>query len=124
MPDKIPQEWYCTKSGGGCGGYILVPINEQINGVVEMVCPKCGHKHQRCIENGVIKENGRFTCSPTQEICPTMAAWSDKPFTKAMKDRAGKAAERDGVVVTAQSDFLRQSWFDFFAAKLTGQDAS
>ena len=118
MSDKVPQEWYCTKSGGGCGGYILVPINQAINGVVEMVCPKCGHKHQRCVIDGVIKENGRFAGKPMQEICPTMAAWSEKPHTKAMRDNAGKQAERDGVVIRSEADLiLRDTWFEYFATR-------
>lgn len=109
--ERIYQEWYCTISGGGCGGYILCKINIEINGIVEMVCPKCGHKHQRAIDNGVIKEQGRARGNPTQEICPTMAAWSKKPRLKATKKAEN---ERDGVVAQTAEDFLKESWFERF----------
>ena len=95
---RIFQEWYCTKSGGGCGGYIIVKLNACINGVVELVCPKCGHKHQRCIENGQIKEQGRFNGNPVEEICPTMASWSEKPHTAKMTPVIGE--KRNGVQIT------------------------
>jgi hypothetical protein len=109
--ERVFQEWYCTSSGGGCGGYILCKINMSINGVVEMVCPNCGHKHQRVIENGVIKEQGRFNSKPTQEICPTKAAWSKNPRLKASQQPSN---ERDGVVAQTADDFLKESWFEKF----------
>ena len=111
---KVWQEWYCTKSGGGCGGYILVKLNTAINGVVTMVCPKCGHKHFRTIKDGQIYEQGRFSSESKEEICPTMAAWSKKPHTKVMKKNAGSFKERDGVVITEASCLLQQSWFEKF----------
>lgn len=49
---RVVQEFYCTTSGGGCGGYILVKLNTAINGVVEIICPNCKHAHQRYIKNG------------------------------------------------------------------------
>jgi len=122
--NKVWQEWYCTKSGGGCGGYILVRLNMAINGIVEMVCPKCGHKHQRCIEDGQIKEQGRHNGSPTQEITPVMAAWSETPRTKAFdpNERNDHRGERDGAIIKSQADLiLRESWIDRHAGKLVGK---
>jgi hypothetical protein len=104
---RIHQEWFCTVSGGGCGGYILCKINCAINGVVEMVCPKCGHKHQRSIKDGVITEQSRHTTSPTQEICPTMAAWSEKPRLQASQNIKGTNKEREGILVS-QTDFIQE----------------
>lgn len=114
MAERVHQEWYCTKSGGGCGGYILCKINMAINGVVEMVCPNCGHKHQRSINNGVITEQFRHSSSPTQEICPTMASYSKKPRLRASKEAAGTNKEREGVVVSEGCEFLKESWFERF----------
>lgn len=113
---RVQQEWYCTKSGGGCGGYIVCKINIAINGIVEMVCPKCGHKHRRNIKDGVIMEELRFSKSPTQEICPTMAAYSNNPRLKATQEAAGTDKERDGVVITEGCKFLKESWFEKFGA--------
>lgn len=105
LDDKIWQEFYCRKSGGGCGGYILVRLNPKINGVVEVVCPKCKHKHQRKIVNGEIKEDGRFSSSPKQEIVPTMDAWNEK-------SQMGFSGE-DGNSCIGRN-FLRESWADRF----------
>jgi hypothetical protein len=114
MAERIFQEWYCTKSGGGCGGYIVCKINIAINGIVEMVCPNCGHKHQRVIEDGIIKEQGRHSGKPTQEICPTKAAWSKKARLVSMQKNAGTHNERDGVVPKSDNDFLQESWREKF----------
>lgn len=109
LDDKICQEFYCRSSGGGCGGYILVRLNPHINGVVEVVCPKCSHKHQRNIVDGVIKEQGRHTGSPTQEITPTMASWSEKSRMKwPVTDSA------DSMV--ANRNFLNEWWHERFGA--------
>ena len=116
---------------GGCGGYVLVKLNTAINCNVEMVCPKCGHKHRRSIVNGEIKEEGRFNGSPAEEIYPTIGAWSEKPHTKEMVTVADTRKERDGVVIKDIGDLvddpdpraaliLRQSWIERFAGKLLG----
>ena len=121
LDDKITEEFYCTKSGGGCGGYILVRLNPNINGIAEMVCPDCKHKHQRYIENGVIKEAGRTNGKPVQEIHPTKAAYSKEPKTKILKDMlVNKHNERDGAVVKSANDFLAESWMDKLGHLLTG----
>ena len=103
---RVWQEFYCTKSGGGCGGYVLVKLNMSLNCNVEMVCPKCGHKHRRSIVKGEIKEEGRFNGNPVEEIYPTMGAWSDKPHTKGMEKAISTRKERDGVVIQDAGDFV------------------
>lgn len=110
---KIFQEFYCTVSGGGCGGYILVTLNNAINGVVEVVCPKCQHKHQRCIENGIIKEQGRHTNSPKETIEPTIAAWSKEP-----RLRRRQQNERDGFVPKTNEDFLDERLLELYGDRM------
>ncbi len=108
---KVYQEFYCRRTGGGCGGYVLFKLNIGINGVVEVVCPKCGHKHQRCIKDGVIIEDGRFNGKPTQEICPTMAAWNKNPRVKqsaTLHENGNAAVARDA------TDFVAESWMERF----------
>ena len=78
---KVTQEFYCTKSGGGCGGYFLARLNTNINGIVEVICPNCSHKHQRIIEDGVLKEQGRHHGNPVQEIITTKATFSMNSHT-------------------------------------------
>ena len=127
MSERVLQEFYCTESGGGCGGYIRVNLNVNIDGIVEVVCPKCGHKHQRKIKSGVIAEDGRFHKSPTQEIAPTMAAYSKEPLTKDMLDIVNGNSkginERDAVVISRRKDpiadaMLRESMLSRWGKKL------
>lgn len=104
--DKIWQEFYCRKDGGGCGGYVVVRLNMNINGIVEVVCPQCRHRHRRCIVTGEIKENGRDYGSIKQEITPTIAAWSAKSRFNFPNNESG-----DSVV---KRDFLKESWLERF----------
>lgn len=134
MP-RITQEFHCTKSGGGCGGFFLATLNMALNMRAEIVCPKCQHKHIRYIVDGEIRENGRFDSSHGQvkeEICPTMGSWSEKPRTIHMTKYAGKdhVKERDGAVIKKKKDvvpeerselaasLIRESWIERFADRL------
>lgn len=94
MADRVWQEFFCTKSGGGCGKYIQVKLNIAINQVVEIVCPNCGHKHQRTIQDGAIKEFGRYDNKPVEEVCPPLSACSDEPIAK-----DGQGSERDASII-------------------------
>ena len=118
-PDaKVYQEFYCASSGGGCGGYIVVKLRTSFNGIVQVVCPNCKHKHQRNIKRGRIVEQGRYTLhkEPDIEIVPTMAAFSKKPRHVA----ACHGEERDAKVFKSETDmtkqFLREAWFDMHGA--------
>lgn len=137
---RVTQEMYCTKSGGGCGGYIKIKINMELNHVVKVVCPKCGHEHQRKIEDGMIKEDGRWEGKVIEELCPTMAAYRTQeqgPWSKALFDQVEKAdktpphrsaikRERDGVPLENDEDYapgtrsreadlmIKQAWFEHF----------
>jgi hypothetical protein len=62
-----------------------VKLNMALNMEVEVVCPKCGHKHRRVIKDGQIFENGRYASSIKEEICPPPSAYSKEPWTTAMK---------------------------------------
>lgn len=114
MDDRIAQEFYCAKSGGGCGGFIGVTINVNLNHVVEVVCPKCGHKHQRRIKDGVLTDLDRYINNPTEELCPTPAAWSKKPRQPESKKRIDTSKEREAVVIDnpIARDFLNDRRFE------------
>lgn len=101
---RITQEFYCAKSGGGCGGYIRVRLNMALNGPVEIACPKCNHKHRRILRDGVLYDSfggdDRYDKEPTQEICPTLAAWTKKARHPESKRRAETGSkERHAVVI-------------------------
>lgn len=97
------QEFYCASSGGGCGGYLTFPLNMAINGVVEVICPKCAHRHQRKIKNGILTDDGRYSSKATQEVTPTLAAWHKKAKHPDSKKRAGTGKEREAVVIDRDS---------------------
>jgi len=120
MDEKIWQEFYC----GECQGYFRVKLNIALNHEVEMVCPKCKHKHRRCIKDGVIYEGGRYATSCKEEICPPLSAYSKEPLTRKMEKT--KYA-RDGVVIDKEDDLskrhpstdsmLRERWFELYGGK-------
>lgn len=111
---RIYQEFYCASSGGGCGGYVTVRLNMAINGVVEIICPKCSHKHQRKIKNGVLTDGGRYSSCVTQEIIPVLAAWHRKARHPESKKRVGTLDERKAVVIDEHdpNSFLKDRRFE------------
>ena len=120
MGDRNLVEFYCTASGGGCGGYFRLPINIKIDGVVEIVCPKCEHKHQRTIKKGEITDDHRWDEKPKQEVLGNIAAWSKKPVSKLSKKRAGGVDERKSVVLEKAEDrsFIDERQFEIHGGKL------
>ncbi len=117
---RIYQEFYCAPSGGGCGGYMTVRLNMDINGLIEVVCPNCDHKHRRCIKSGVLHEGDRHRGNPIEELCPTMAAWHKKPEIKPpkMKKEEDCKRERDAVIQTDSGKrFLAERWFEIHGGK-------
>ena len=105
---KAHQEFYCATSGGGCGGFITFPLNIAINGVAEVICPKCKHVHQRMIKDGVLTDDGRHRSKVTQEIAPTLAAWSKKAKHPESQKRAGGDKERQAVVIKKDDHVSRE----------------
>lgn len=108
----VTQEFYCASSGGGCGGYLTFPLNMAINGIVEVVCPKCSHEHRRMIKDGVLTDDGRYRGEPTQKICPNPAAWHEIPQHPDSRNRTGQHNERKAVVFG--EDFLADRAFELW----------
>lgn len=114
---KVWQEFYC----GECQGYFRVRLNMALNMGVEMVCPKCKHKHHRYIKDGVIYEHGRESNSAREEICPPLSAYSKEPLTARMRD---KKYARDGVKIESEKDLnernpaadamIKERWFELY----------
>jgi hypothetical protein len=48
------EEFYCDKSGGGCGKYFKTWLRESMFGNYTMECPNCGHHHFRVIKEGLV----------------------------------------------------------------------
>lgn len=113
----IYQEFYCTRSGGGCGGYVIVKLRTTFQGQVEFTCPNCNHKHRRTVKNGRIVEEGRFSKDADIELFPTMAAYSKTPRHIANDPTRSDVSERDARVFSAKNDVrdpaLAELWFDY-----------
>lgn len=107
---KVWQEFYCTKSGGGCGGYFMIPLNLGLNCRVKIVCPKCAHEHHRNIVNGEIKESGRFDSKPVEDIIAPLSAYSEKPKSALFTNGGTPKQERDSAVVTAPAEVAPGMW--------------
>jgi hypothetical protein len=122
MDNKVWQEFYC----GECQGYFRVKLNMALTIGVEIVCPKCKHKHHRFIKDGVIYENGRSEHGAKEEICPPLSAYSKEPLTAKMEK--AKYGKRDGVVIDKEEDLskrhpaseamLRERWFELYGGNL------
>lgn len=116
--EKIWQEIHCTESGGGCGGFIMVGLRGELDYIVEIICPKCNHVHQRKVNKGHVEEKDRWKTNPTEEIMPTMGAYRSKeegPRTKVMQKAPGTQKERDGAIINNSRDLLmRECWEEHF----------
>lgn len=97
-----------------------MPINPRLNGVIEVVCPKCGHTHQRYLKDGVLQESGRYKRDPIEQLCPTDAAWHKKPQHPESKRRTGKSNERDAVVISRDDarDFIDERKFELWGDRI------
>lgn len=116
---RVYQEFYCASSGGGCGGFVTVRLNMALQGVVEIICPKCEHKHQRNIKDGVLTGDGRHSSNVTQEIMPTIAAWSKTAKHPESIRRAEGFQEREAVVIEddpVARRFLKDRLFEVFGS--------
>lgn len=94
---------------------MTIRLNLAINGVVEIICPKCQHKHQRKIRDGVLTDDGRYVSKVTQEIIPTIAAWHKKAVHPESQKRAGGIKEREAVVIEddpVARAMLADRWFE------------
>lgn len=123
---RVSQEFWCDTGGGGCGGYFVVRLNLALNHIVKLVCPGCGHEHQRKITAGVLVESGRYKSDPHETLRPTKAAYSKTPLTEPMRTAAAQhtrpASQKNAVPLTgAQLDEYRQRWLEV-AARERGED--
>lgn len=50
------EEFYCDKSGGGCGKYFLTYLRTNMFGNYSIQCPNpaCKHIHYRVIKDGLV----------------------------------------------------------------------
>ena len=107
----ITQEFYCSE----CKAYFLVTLFVgQTNYEAVIVCPSCGHEHQRCIYNGEINEQGRFKTSVKERILSTKASISKEARTARLKKSTSFGDKRDGVPMDDLeiNHWLQQGWLE------------
>ncbi len=110
------EEFYCTESGEGCGGYFTVMVNLALEGVVTVVCPECKHKHQRRIKNGKLSDDGRWNEKPMEELLGNPATYSKKSRSK---KKMTYDNERKSVTLEKAEDrsFVDDRWFEIHGNK-------
>jgi len=55
-PERLREEFYCDKGGGGCGKYFATYLRKEMTGNYSIRCPntKCNHVHFRKIVKGLV----------------------------------------------------------------------
>lgn len=117
--DRISQEFFCTKSGGGCGKYFMIRLNPNINRIVEIVCPGCKHHHQRCVQDGRLYETGRHNGKPKEQIYAMASSLTTVPRSTKFLDKKGN--ERDSAVIFERSPeldiLIKQTCFELLGGR-------
>jgi RNase P subunit RPR2 len=114
MDDKVWQEFYCNDCPDG-GNYILVRLNLALkNYTVVVVCPMCGAKHHRTINEGRIVDDSK-SGSVIEEICPPKSACSKESRTAKMfaNARHGVVVEEDDAKAITRA-MLRERWIELY----------
>lgn len=71
------QEIYCTE----CGHYIRFKTKPEKSGNLILVCGKCGHRHCRVVENGVVTSD-RWDGMNDSNVDPRWSAESEDSLWK------------------------------------------
>ena len=67
--------------------------------------------------------SGRYLKDPTEELQPTLAAWTKTPRSQLRKKESKKwgtckhTRERDSVVMNRGKEFLAERWFELFGGR-------
>ena len=109
------MEFWCSVGGSGCGGYFRAPLRTNCNGDYTLICPNCGHEHNRRIENGVITAdrcNSEATRGLTVRVHVPKAAFSMEPVL----EKVGSTSEQSRPVEnnSERSKIVRSSLWDRF----------
>lgn len=105
---RVSQEFYC----GECVGYFFVRLNMVVNHEALIRCPNCAHEHRRCINNGVIYEDGRYQSDIKETVLTMKSTYHKVPITDQMKKAAeGKSwQDRRNGIQMSPDQMLR--WYE------------
>jgi len=87
MAVRREEEFYCDKSGGGCGKYFKTYLRSNFYGNYTIECPnpKCKHHHFRVILDGLVTADRHSERMGTVTIIPGLLTtlrdtpWHDDP---------------------------------------------
>src|SRR5271157_5935671 len=86
MGSRRTEEFYCSKIGGGCEGYFLTYLRDNMNCNVTVECPNCGHHHFRVVKNGLVtndrhnEKNGETIILPGLKSTYRREPWHSDPI--------------------------------------------
>lgn len=121
---RVLQEFRCREcpadqGGGETGGYFRLSLSTGYDAEIIVVCPKCGHEHQRFVIDGTIRNANTTGRHLTEDrIRAPLSAWSREPvtnklakaLTRIQKERSGttnfSAEVRDGSVIAGVDDVV------------------
>lgn len=112
--DKVWQEFYCRHCPADdpkstdpekrkTGGHFRFKFNLGYDAKVKIVCPKCGHQHDRHVENGVLKDGQGTSRFEDDVVKVPLSAWSRDPFTK-KAERAKAKSPNDNMLYDIRGD--------------------
>lgn len=135
VAEKVWQEFYCYECPADpkdkekkTGGYFRVKLNMALEMNVIVVCPNCGHEHNRSIRNGEIHES-RLSNAYEEKLRVPKSAWSRDPISKLMDKLKNKnthdAGRRKGAVLKdgedlvpdaekIRSSIMRERWLELY----------
>jgi hypothetical protein len=98
-------EFYCND----CNGWILVNLNEDLRGEFTILCPECGRKHPRRIENGemMMPQGYEIRTPPGVKVGMSIV-------------RNNKEQNNDDVIVPMKSAYSKTSRLDRVQNQRTG----
>lgn len=133
VAEKVWQEFYCYEcpadKDGKSGGYFRVKLNMALEMNVTVVCPNCGHEHNRSIRKGEIYDS-RLSSAYEEKLRVPKSAWSRDPISKQMDNLKNKhthqAGRRDGAVLKGSEDLvpdadkirksiMRERWLELYS---------
>ena len=83
--ERRKEEFWCDKSGGGCGKYFDTYLRSNMNGSYTIQCPNCNHHHFRKIENGLVTGVRDYIAQNQKQILVGLSVtlrdtpWHDDP---------------------------------------------
>lgn len=103
------QELWCH----ACGRYVQFDMDPEADGNLSIICPNCGHEHQRVVKDGIITEErwgssgGNTTWSASNTTSTIQSTWTTYSSSST---QTTTYAVNSGINATTGQVFAYQSW--------------